>query len=60
MTEIEDREIRFNSYQSYAKALSLEVSQLQQLLPTKEIQSAYSAVKRAVKQGKIPGEIIDD
>lgn len=57
MTEIEDRDIIFSSYKMYAKALALEVKQLQQLLPTDEIQPAYEAVKRAVRKKKIKGRI---
>ena len=46
MVEIEDREMKFKSYKSYAKFLKFEVRQLQQLLPTHEIQSSYFGAKR--------------
>ena len=55
--EIEDREIIYKSYKSYAAALKIEVRSLQQLLPTEDIQRAYNAVKRAVREGKVRGRI---
>ena len=58
MTEIEDRDLRFKSYKNYAKALALEIRKLQQLLPSKEIQSAYESVKNAVRKEELKAELI--
>ena len=46
MVEIEDREMKFKSYKSYATFLKIEVRKLQQLLPTYDIQSSYLGAKR--------------
>ncbi len=57
MVEIEDRDIVFSSNKMYIKALQLEIKQLQQLLPSEKIQSAYGAVKRAVRNKEIKARI---
>jgi len=41
MTDIEDRNLVFKSWKNYAQFLKLEVAQLQQLLPTKDVSNAF-------------------
>jgi len=57
MVEIEDREITYSSYKSYAEALKLEVQKLQQLLPSEDVKRAYESVKKAVRNKKLKGRI---
>lgn len=58
MTDIEDREIAYRSYKSYAEAQSYEIKLLQQLLPSEKVIRCFEAVKRAIKKGGLKGELI--
>lgn len=46
MVEIEDRGMRFKSWKSYAKFLGSEVKQLQQLLDSHRVTSAFEGAKK--------------
>jgi len=46
MIEIEDRELIFKSYKSYAKFLNIEIRKLQQLLPSSDVKNCYYGAKR--------------
>jgi len=60
MVEIDDRGIVYKSWKSYAKALVLEIKKLQQLLPTKDVNLCFNAVKRDIRKGILKGMIQDE
>lgn len=59
MVEIEDRGINYKSNKMYIKALHHEIRALQQLLPSDDVKRCFDSVVRAVKSGKIKGEVTD-
>ena len=58
MVEIEDREFRYKSWKSYAKALEIEVKLLQQLLNSQDVMLCYNGVRRRIESGVLKGELI--
>lgn len=55
MQEVESRGLSFNSWKAYAVFLASEVRQLQQLLPSAQVEQAFEGAKRECQRKGVRG-----